>query len=47
MQCYIEDEMVLIYVHGIRACQPRMGTRKLYYLREETQNALEQLLVKL
>jgi putative transposase len=31
-QHYIEDEMVLIYVRGIRARQPRMGTRKLYYL---------------
>lgn len=28
----IEEEMVLVYVRGIRAAQPRMGTRKLYAL---------------
>lgn len=28
----IGDEMVLMYVRGIRVSQPRMGTRKLYWL---------------
>jgi putative transposase len=32
MQQEIKDEMVLLYVRGIRARQPRLGTRKLYYL---------------
>jgi len=31
-QQYIGDEMMLMYVRGIRARQPRMGTRKLYWL---------------
>lgn len=28
----IEEEIVLMYVRGIRASQPRLGTRKLYWL---------------
>jgi len=28
----VGDEIVLMYVRGIRASQPRMGTRKLYWL---------------
>ena len=31
-QQYIGDEMMLMYVRGIRVRQPRMGTRKLYWL---------------
>ncbi len=29
---YIAEEIVVTYVRGIRARQPRMGTRKLYCL---------------
>ena len=32
MRSGVEDEMVLMYVRGIRASQPRLGTRKLYWL---------------
>lgn len=32
MKGRIEDEIVLMYVRAIRASQPRLGTRKLYYL---------------
>ena len=36
IQSSVDEEMLLVYVHEIRRRQPRIGTRKLYAMLEET-----------